>query len=134
MEEQKKKKEKRRVSKKEILITLYIGLSALFAVPSIVYLLQNHSIYRFIYMYSYTFTKVVYRYEYLFNAFVFIALWIGLSLIYYLLLKYHSHIFKSVKQVYIFIGVVGLLFAIIIPCTSSDVYSYIANRMDRQSL
>lgn len=123
------RKEKKAVSKQQMLVIFYIAISAIFALPSVLYMIQNHSIYRFIYMYSYTFKQVGSSYEYLFNAFLFMSLWIALSLLYYLLLKYHSMIFKNIKQLFLFVSVVGLFFVMIIPCTSSDVYSYIANRL-----
>ncbi|MFR0822203.1 MAG: hypothetical protein ACLU84_02710 [Clostridia bacterium] len=122
---------KREVSKKQMLVVFYIAISAIFALPSVIYLLQNHSVYRFIYMYSYTFTTALTSSEYILNALMFMGIWITLSILYYLLLKYHTAIFKNVKQILLFSSIVGILFVAIIPCTSLDVYSYIANRMGR---
>lgn len=126
-----KQKGKKEISKKQMLVVFYIAISVIFALPSVIYLLQNHSVYRFIHMYSYTFTTALTSSEYILNALMFMGLWIALSILYYLLLKYHTSIFKNTKQILLFTSIVGILFVAIIPCTSLDVYSYIANRMGR---
>ncbi len=106
---------------------IFLVCSILFALPSIIYILQNKTVYRFIWMSTYFFRKPLTRNEKLLNAFIFFTLFSILFLIYFLILKKHKNIFKSRKQIYIFIIIIALLFMIIIPYTSSDVYSYIAN-------
>ena len=48
-------------------------------------------------------------------------------ILYILIIKHSNKIFKSKKQLIIAICIISVLFALIIPYTSTDVYSYIAN-------
>src|SRR5699024_6382427 len=98
-----------------------------FVVPSIIYLIQNKSIYRFTWVWTYLFRFPTTSSERMVNAIMFFALITILFLAYILIAKKHKQIFKSKKQIFILIAIVSVLFAVIIPYTSTDVYSYIAN-------
>lgn len=117
-------KEKKNLNK--IYIILIIMCSTLLAIPSIVYIAQNKTIYRFIWLRTFFLRRPVTRNEALLNALIFFILFSCIFLLYILILKNYKKIFKSKKQIFALILIVAVLFMIVIPCTSSDVYSYIA--------
>lgn len=61
------------------------------------------------------------------NTICFIGLMSVMFILYILIIKHSNKIFKSKKQLIIAICIISVLFALIIPYTSTDVYSYIAN-------
>lgn len=113
--------------KRKICVTLFLILSLLFAVPSIIYLIKNKTVYKFVWMSTYFLRRPLTQNEGILNALIFFTLFSLLFLVYFLILKKHKKIFKNRRQIYILIIAVSLLFMFIIPYTSSDVYSYIAN-------
>lgn len=113
--------------KRKICVTLFLILSLLFAVPSIIYLIKNKTVYRFIWMRTFLFRLPTTQSEKLLNALLFFGIFSLLFLVYIFILKKHRKIFKNKKHIFTAIVIASLLFMIIIPYTSSDVYSYIAN-------
>lgn len=121
---------KERISKKistKIISAIYVLLSLLFAIPSIRYLIQNKTVYYFIHVFTYTFTKAQNVNEQYLNAIIYLCLFGLLFACYFYLLKNSMHVFQTKKRLFGFILVVGILFSIMIPTTSLDVYSYIGN-------
>lgn len=113
---------------KNITIKLaYLFITLLFAMPSIIFLIKNRSVSTFVYYCTYFFKKNIYTYENVIEALIFITIIISLFLLYFLILKYRDKIFKSIKSIAIYICIIAILFTIMIPSTSQDVYSYIAN-------
>ena len=122
-----KKKSEKVIRINKMPILGYLLLSLLFVVPSIIYLIKNKTVYRFIWMRTFLFRLPTTQSEKLLNALLFFVIFSLLFLIYFLILKKHRKIFKNKKQIFTVIIIASLLFMIIIPYTSSDVYSYIAN-------
>ena len=108
-------------------IIVFFITSIVFALPSILYLLENKTIYKFYFVWTYFFKLPRTSNEKMINAILFFALFTILFLIYVLIAKKYKQIFKSKKQIIISIIIISILFAIVIPYTSTDVYSYIAN-------
>ena len=99
----------------------------LFTVPSITYLVQNKTIYKFYWVWTFLFKRPETQTEKFLNAGLFFLLFTSIFIIYFLIVKNNKKIFKNKKQIFILITIISLLFLIIIPYTSTDVYSYIAN-------
>lgn len=118
---------KRDMSFIQITPIIYMVCSVLFTIPSIIYLLNNKTVYSFIQVFTYTFKKPTIVLENYINTFIYLALFFILFSCYFCLLKNSSKLFKNNKSLFIFIAIIGLLFSIIIPTTSLDVYSYIGN-------
>ena len=114
-------------NKNNIFIILFTICSAFFAVPSIIYIFQNKTIYKFSWVWTYLFKRPMTKMDCYINAFLFFILFTAIFLLYFFVLKKHNKILKSKKQIFTLIIVASLLFMIIIPYTSTDVYSYIAN-------
>ena len=114
-------------NKNNIFIILSTICSAFFAVPSIIYIFQNKTIYKFSWVWTYLFKRPMTKIDCYINAFLFFILFTAIFLLYFFVLKKHNKILKSKKQIFTLIIIASLLFMIIIPYTSTDVYSYIAN-------
>ena len=108
-------------------LLLFITVVICFAMPSIIYLAKNQSIYNFIYQWTFIFKVPKTISEKWINTICFIGLMSVMFILYILIIKHSNKIFKSKKQLIITICIVSVLFALIIPYTSTDVYSYIAN-------
>lgn len=110
-----------------ILVISYLCASLLFAIPSIIYLVKNKTVYRVIYVFTYTFKNSKSVYDNYLNTIIYLGLFFLLFFLYFQIIKKISKIFKTTKSLFIFITIIGILFSIIIPTTSLDVYSYIGN-------
>ena len=108
-------------------LILFIVATIAFITPSIIYLVQNKTVYRFHYVWTYLFRLPTSSSEKMINAILFFVLFTVLFLTYILIVKKHKQIFKSKKQIFILIAIISIFFSMIIPYTSTDVYSYIAN-------
>ncbi len=108
-------------------LLLFITVVICFAMPSIIYLAKNQSIYYFIYQWTFIFKIPKTILAKWINTISFIGLMSVMFILYILIIKHSNKIFKSKKQLIIAICIISVLFALIIPYTSTDVYSYIAN-------
>lgn len=106
-------------------IIIFFTTIVLFILPSIIYIVKNKTIYRFFYVWTYFFRLPESQAEKLMNALIFFLLITILFLTYILIIKKHKQF--SIKQIAIMIIIASILFVLVIPYTSSDVYSYIAN-------
>ncbi len=116
----------KRVSTKMVSM-IYVLLSLALAIPSMAYLIQNKTVYYFIHVFTYTFTKAQSMNEQYQNAILYLCLFWLLFACYFYLLKNSKYVFQTKKRLFGFIIIVGILFSIMIPTTSLDVYSYIGN-------
>lgn len=112
---------------KKWVLPLFIGVAICFSMPSIMYLIKNQSIYRFIYQWSFVFKIPNTTFLKGINAICFVGLMSIMFVLYMLVIKYCNKIFKNKRQLIISLCIISVLFALIIPYTSTDVYSYIAN-------
>ncbi len=120
---------KKQISKESLIKILLILFSVAFAFPSIIYTIQNKTIYKFYWVWTWLFKMPNSSQEKVLNAIFFIVLFSIIFLLYICIVKNYKKMFKNKKQIIIIIAIISILFAIIIPYTSTDVYSYIANRM-----
>lgn len=118
---------KKQIESTTIVKAIYILCSILFAIPSIIYLVKNKTVYYFTQVFTYTFVKSSTMAENCINTILYLLLFFVLFFCYFYLLKNISKVFKTKKSLFAFILVIGVLFSIIIPTTSLDVYSYIGN-------
>ena len=106
---------------------VYITVSVCLTIPSILYLIQNKTIYYFTQTFSYMYEKINLPEYYYLNTVIYLVLFCILFWLYFIILKKSNKIFVTNKKLFGFIGLVGILFSLIIPTTSLDVYSYIGN-------
>ena len=108
-------------------LLLFITVVICFAMPSIIYLAKNQSIYNFIYQWTFIFKIPKTISAKWINTICFIGLMSVMFILYMLVVKHCNKIFENKKQLIIATCIISVLFALIIPYTSTDVYSYIAN-------
>ena len=124
---QETKRLKRQIDKNEMLPIIYALTSALLTVPTIIYYAKGKGLYAFRELFSYFFVITDDNIVKFLDASSYIVIFLILFLLYFMILKKHNKIFKNIKGVLIFVTIVGILFSIVIPSTSLDVYSYIGN-------
>lgn len=118
---------KRILNKENIIKIAYVIISFIFTIPSIMYLIENKSIYRFSYIFKYMLQKETTPLSNCIDFVMYVLFFSILFYLYYFIIKNINNFFKSNKSMYIYIVVIAALFLIIIPITSYDVYSYIGN-------
>ena len=105
---------------------LYIAILVIIVYPFFKYWIINKSVIKYVYMYTFSACQIGTE-DLNLNFIAFIVSFGLLTFVYFQLIKYREEVFKNIKQIMIFTAIVAILFAIIIPVTSSDVYSYIAS-------
>ena len=76
--------------------TLFIALSILFAIPSIIYLIQNKSIVNFESSYQFLLTNNISRID---HTIIFFILFISITILYFGIIKKHKELFKNIKNI-----------------------------------
>ena len=98
----------------------FIIVSLLFAIPSILYWMQNKTAIGFSTYFNFFIhtnsNKIV-------STIVYIILFIAMMIIYLCMIK-KKNIFKDIKQIVIYVAITSLLFMVILPWTSSDIFYY----------
>lgn len=106
---------------------IYILLIIAFISPSIVYLVSGKKIINLVSSFTFFFTnptrgitpaKII-------GTIFFIGIFIAISFAYYKIIKNHKKEFSSGKKVAIFVTIISILFFIMLPLTSTDVFYYI---------
>lgn len=106
--------------KSQILKILFILSSILLIIPSLIYIFQNGSVKNFKIYYNFFLNTEANK---IIAGICFLILFTLLFIIYLIILK-KKDIFKNIKQVLIFVGIIGLIFIFMMPWTSSDIFYY----------
>ena len=105
--------------KKNIKI-LFILFSILLVLPSICYLIRNGTILGFTTYYNFFINDGSYKIA---STILYLVIFILLTAIYvYFVRKEDS--FKDIKQLLIYCGIIGMIFVVMLPWTSSDIFYY----------
>ncbi len=121
------------ILKKEILsnkiwLIILILISILLIIPSIRYLLINKTVDNFNSYFTYDLEKHSGEESGRVNGILFISLFLLYSLIYLLIIKFEKEIFgKKISKVLIYILVISLIFMMMLPILSSDIFYYIGD-------
>ena len=102
-------------------IILFVFASICFVIPSIIYMVQNHTVFRFNESYKFLLQDVN-RFT---QAILYLLVLTLLTIGYVLIVKYRKQIFKNIKSVLIFVAIVSLLFVFVLPFTSGDIFYYL---------
>ncbi len=103
---------------------LFILLAIMFAIPSIIYMIQNKTVYDFDGDLEYCFL-LANNVDRLIQAGIYFVIVVLMVVVYYLLIKNRKSVFKNMKQVYALIIVVSLIFVFVLPFWCSDVFYYL---------
>ena len=115
------------INSKKVIMVVFILVSILFAIPSIQYLLENKTIGNFNEYYKFCLDDSS-RVE---QSIIYIAILTVLTIFYFLIVKNREKMFKNNKQMYIYIAIISLIFVIVVPFLSSDVFYYLGvGRLD----
>ncbi len=111
--------------KNKMVLIVFALVSFFFAFPSILYLLEHKTIYEFELDYTYFFKMA--QGDRRLNAIALFAFFSVLFLMYFQILKKRKQLLETPKKIFAYIIGISILFTIIIPYTSKDIYAYIAN-------
>lgn len=112
---------------KIILLGLMILIAFILLIPSILYLVNNKTVDGFDSYYTYTLVKSNNETARLISGISVIGLIIIFSVCYLLVIKQQKEIFKNTKQIILFITLISIMFMMILPYLSSDIYYYIGD-------
>ena len=113
------------MKKNKFLIYLMLAISITLCMPTITYLINNKTVDGFSTYYSYTLEKYTNTFNGCIQGIIFIGLLISFSIIYVIMLK--KEVLKNKKQIAIFIIIISVIFTIMLPILSSDIYYYIGD-------
>lgn len=111
----------------KITLILFIIMVTIFSIPSIVYYISNKTVYDFTALWTFLAREPIFQNEPILNAILFGSVFTSIFLLYLAVVKENKKIFKNNKEIFAIIAITSILFLIVIPYTSTDVYSYIGN-------
>ncbi len=115
------------INSKKVIMVVFILASILFAIPSIQYLLENKTIVNF----SEYFKFCLDDSNPVEQTIIYLIILTVLTIFYFFIVKNRDNLFKSNKQMYMYIAIVSLIFVIVVPFLSSDVFYYLGvGRLD----
>lgn len=109
------------INSKLLLKILLIITSIIFVIPSIKYIIDNGTIMNFNTYYDFTFNDLTDNKN--ISTIMYLILLIISSVIYVLMIC-KNKIFQNIKQLLIYVGVISLIFMVMLPWTSSDIFYY----------
>ena len=118
---------KKAINKLKKLKIIFIVICTFFCIPSIVYIIYkgnilnlNSSFSMFYSGYEEKVTNVK-----IISGLLFTLIFSGITYLYFLILKNQKLIFKNIKDVIFFVIIISIIFTIILPITSTDIFYYI---------
>ena len=114
---------KKIINEKEsiILKILFVLASVMFAVPSIIYYINNKTVFQFDQWFKFLLNNTD-RFE---QTIIYLIVLTILTILYIVLIKNRKKIFKNTKTIFIFIAIIAIIFIAVIPFTCSDVFYYL---------
>lgn len=106
--------------KENILKILYFICVILFVFPSINYLIRHKTVFAFDEWFKFLLDDSNRQSQ----TILYIILLLVITILYVLIIKYRKKLFKNIKQILIYTGIIGVIYLIAIPFTSSDVFYY----------
>ena len=117
------------MNSKRLLLIVFVLTAILFAIPSIQYLLENRTILNFNEYFKFCLEDTN-RVE---QTIIYLIILTLLTICYFLIVKNREKLFKNNKQMYMYIAIISLIFVIVVPFLSSDVFYYLGvGRLDSQ--
>lgn len=98
----------------------FITISIMLIIPSIIYLVQNGTVMEFETYYNFFINENANK---IISTLIYLALFIVLFIIYIKIIK-KKDTFKNIKEILIFVGIISIIYIIMLPWTSSDVFYY----------
>ena len=115
------------MNSKKLLLIVLVLTAIIFAIPSINYLLENKTILNFNEYFKFCLDDTN-RIE---QTIIYLIILTLLTICYFLIVKNREKLFKNNKQMYMYIAIISLIFVIVVPFLSSDVFYYLGvGRLD----
>ena len=122
-----KEKLQKLTENKKILLIIFAIASIMFAIPSIIYMINNGTVLNFDEYFKFCLNDS----NRLGQTTIYIIILTILTITYFLIIKNREKIFKNNKQMYIYIAIISLIFVVVLPIISSDVFYYLGiGRLD----
>ena len=96
---------------KKIILTIFVILSIMFAIPSLRYMVQNGTVLQFNEYFKFCLNEDD-RVE---QAIFYIAILALLTIVYVFIIKNREKLFKNIKEICIYIAVISLIFVMVLP-------------------
>ena len=109
------------INSKKIILIIFILSAILFAIPSIKYLAEKGTILNFNEYFKF-FLNDTDRVE---QTIIYLVLLTVLTIFYFLIIKNREKLFENNKQMYMYIAIISLIFVMVVPFLSSDVFYYL---------
>ena len=104
-----------------ILKILFILASVMFVVPSIIYYINDKTVFQFDQWFKFLLNNTD-RFE---QTIIYLIVLTILTILYIVLIKNRKKVFKNTKRMFIFIAIIAVIFVAVIPFTCSDVFYYL---------
>lgn len=106
---------------------LFIGLCLCLAIPSCMYIIKGNSIINLTSSFSFFInpSNKILTPQKIIETAIFIGLWIGIGACYIYFVRKSDKLFKTWKSVIMIIIIIAIIFTIILPMTSTDIFYYI---------
>ena len=114
---------KEQLKNKNIIKYIFIVTVLVFAIPSIIYIFSGKGLFNINSEFNFL---LLGKKSKLINTILFTILFSIISIIYFKVIKQSNEIFKDKKNVFIFIIIISILFTIVLPFTSTDIYYYMS--------
>lgn len=113
---------------KNIILFLFLVTSFIFAIPSIIYYIKNKTLLNFEASYLFLLTDSISAMS---QAAIYLIMLAILTILYFKVIKNRKDLFKNSKKLFSFIAIVSVIFMVIVPFTSSDIFYYLGiGRLD----
>lgn len=106
--------------KNKIIKILFIILSVLLVIPSIIYMVQNKTVMGFDTYYNFFINKESNK---ILSTVIYLILFVALMALYLMLIGKKEQ-FKDIRQILKYIAIISIIFAIMLPWTTSDIFYY----------
>lgn len=108
--------------------TLFLIVSIVFAMPSIIYWIQQKTVFQFGPYFQFLYDLPVSRTT---QTLCYIFLLTILTILYFTIVKNRKEAFQSTKRIFLFITIIALVFVLVLPFTCSDIFYYLGiGRLD----
>lgn len=114
--------------KNNLIKILFILVSIVFAMPSILYVIQKKTIYDFGPYFQFLYDGAVSRAT---QTLLYLLILAILAVLYVAVIKNRKELFFNTKRMFLFIAIIALIFIAVLPFLSSDVFYYLGiGRLD----
>ena len=107
---------------KESLIYLFLISCVLFAIPSVIYMLQNKTVYQFEPYFKFLLNNITDRID---QTIIYIIILGLMTFFYWKIIKNRKNIFPTTKKMFIWITIIAIVFIAVLPFMCSDVFYYL---------